>query len=201
MEIRDFQYVPLAIAKVDDEVIQKFDCGNVDMTEYLHHQAYKDAIEGNGVTYVLITEDRKRIYAYATLKAYSLYYYDDAKKYYSLPQNQDNKILLSIPALEIKMFAISRKLQGIASYDLDPEGKQHYSSIFFKLLLEDLYYMSMDTIGFKMIFLRANKEGERLYRNNGFVECHEYLNTFDDLSVGCVPLVAALTEIESTIFQ
>lgn len=34
--------------------------------------------------------------------------------------NDDGKILLSIPAVEIKMFAISRKLKGQVAYLLDP---------------------------------------------------------------------------------
>ncbi len=185
---------------VTKDVIDQFDCGNPDMTKYLHKYAKKDSIEGKGVTYVLVTKDRKNIYAYATIKAYSLYYYDDAEKYHTKPVNSEGKILLAIPAVEIKMFAISKKLKGQAAYTLDPEKLQHYSSIFFKLFLEDLYYMSMDTIGFQMIFLRANDEGERLYRNNRFVDCSEYLSTYDIKADGCISLAITLTEIENIIF-
>ena len=93
----EFKYIELEQSKVTDEVIKQFDCGNADMTEYLHCQAKKDAASGNGVTYVLVTGDRKRIYAYATIKAYSLYYYDDANKYHAEPIDDGGKILLSIP--------------------------------------------------------------------------------------------------------
>ena len=97
MDATELKFIELNQSGVTDEVIQQFDCGNRDMTEYLHDQAKKDTIEGNGVTYVLVTNDRKRIYAYATIKAYSLYYYDDAKKYHAKPMNDEGKILLSIP--------------------------------------------------------------------------------------------------------
>lgn len=60
--------------------------------------------------------------------------------------------------------------------------------------------MSMNTIGFQMVFLRANDEGERLYRNNKFVDCDEYLNTYDAKSEGCKSLAVTLTEIENVIF-
>lgn len=200
MDNQELTFIELNKSGVTDEVIQQFDCGNCDMTDYLHNQARKDAIEGKGVTYVLVAEDRERIYTYATVKSYSLYYYDDAEKYHTKVMNEENQVLLAVPAVEIKMFAISKKLKGQVAYLLDPVKKQHYSSIFFKWFLEELYYMSMDTIGFQMLFLRANDEGERLYRNNGFIECDEYLSTYDAKAEGCVCLATTLTEIENVIF-
>lgn len=200
MDSQELNFIELNQSGVTDEVIHQFDCGNADMTDYLHEQAKKDSIEGKGVTYVLVSEDRERIYAYATIKAYSLYYYDDADKYHAKTGNDDEQVLLAVPAVEIKMFAISKKLKGQVAYLLDPIKKQHYSSIFFKWFLEYLYYMSMDTIGFQMVFLRANDEGERLYRNNGFIECDEYLSTYDAKAEGCISLATTLTEIEDVIF-
>ncbi|GAA6264924.1 hypothetical protein F110043I8_19090 [Ruminococcus sp. f11] len=146
MDNQELSFVELNQSKVTDDVIQQFDCGNEDMTEYLHKYAKNNSIEGKGVTYVLVAEDRKHIYAYATIKAYSLYYYDEAEKYHTKVMNDDGKILLSIPAVEIKMFAISRKLKGQVAYLLDPVKKQHYSSIFFKWFLEYLYYMLQITL-------------------------------------------------------
>lgn len=51
-----------------------------------------------------------------------------------------------------------------------------------------------------MVFLRANEEGEVLYRNNKFVDCEEYLNTYDAKAEGCKPLAITLTEIANVIF-
>ena len=64
---------------LSDEIIQEFDCGNDDMNEYLYDYARDDSVYGRGVTYVLVADDRKRIYAYATLKTHSLYYYEEEK--------------------------------------------------------------------------------------------------------------------------
>ena len=201
MKAGELEFIELNESKVTDEVIKQFDCGNLDMSEYLHSQAKRDAIDGNGVTYVLVSSDRKRIYAYATIKTYSLYYYEDAEILHIRALDDTGKILLAIPSVEIKMFAISKKLKGQVAYTLDPIGFQHYSSIFFKLFLEKLYYMSMDTIGFQMVFLRANDEGERLYRNNNFVECDEFLSTYDSKAEGCTSLAITLKEIENVIFS
>ena len=194
------EYIELNEAGIEDEVLQEFDCGNQDMTDYLHFYAKEDCITGKGVTYVLVREDKKCIYAYVTIHAHSLYYYDYAEKYHTFSDNKDGKILLSVPAVEIKMFAISRRLKRQVAYLLDPIQKQHYASIFFKLFLEKLYFMSMSIIGFQLVFLRANDEGERLYRKNGFIECDKYLNTYDVLAEGCTPLTISMTEIEKVVF-
>lgn len=196
----DLEYVELDGAGISDEVIAQFDCGNEDMTEYFQQYARTDAAEGKGVTYVLVTPDRERIYAYATIKAHSLYHYEDAEKFHTKEVDGNNKVLLAIPAVEIKMFAINRKLKGQVAYLLDPKNQQRYSSIFFKWFLEKLYYMSMNIIGFQMIFLRANDEGERLYRNNKFIECDEYLDTYDSKAEGCTSLAVTLSKIEEVIF-
>lgn len=200
MNSTDFRFIELNESKVTEEVIRQFNCGNDDMTQYLHKQAKIDTIQGEGVTYVLVNEDRKCIYAYATIKAHGLYYYEDAEKYHTKQMDKNGQVLLSMPSVEIKMFAISKKLKRQVAYTLDPEKLQHYSTIFFKWFLEELYYMSMNIIGFRMIFLRANNEGETLYRKNGFIEYDRYLSTYDAKAEGCIPLAIALTEIEDVIF-
>ena len=47
--------------------------------QYYRNNARDDSVYGRGVTYVLVADDRKRIYAYATLKTHSLYYYEEEK--------------------------------------------------------------------------------------------------------------------------
>lgn len=115
------EFVELNASNVSKEVLLEFDSGNQDITDYLHNQAGRDSIEGSGVTYVLVDEDRARIYAYATIAAHGLYYYDDAEKYHTVPMINDGKVLLAIPCVEIKMFAISRKLRGQIAFKMDPE--------------------------------------------------------------------------------
>ena len=55
MDNQELNFIELNQSKVTDEVIQQFDCGNEDMTEYLHKYAKNDSIEGKGVTYVLVS--------------------------------------------------------------------------------------------------------------------------------------------------
>lgn len=70
------------------------------------------------------------------------------------------------------------------------------------MLLEKLYYMSMDTIGFKLVFLRANNEGECLYREAGFVDASDkYEATYNAKAENCVPLILPLSGIEELIFS
>lgn len=61
--------------------------------------------------------------------------------------------------------------------------------------------MSMNTIGFKVIFLRANDEGERLYRRVGFIDSSEYLKTYDSKAEGCISLFLTLRKLEEAIYS
>ena len=199
--------------KLSDDIIMRFDCGNDDMSDYLHYQASKDVVSGDGVTYVLVRRDEvdkdedkdeskkiNRIYAYATIKAHSLSYYESGEKYHAKEVNEQGQVLSSIPCVEIKMFAIDRALKKQPAYNID-NGKHHYSTLFFMMFLEDLYYMSMNTIGFKVIFLRANDEGEKLYRNVGFIDSSEYLQTYDSKAEGCISLFLTLRKLEEAMYS
>ena len=198
-------YKELSSLNLSDDVISQFDCGNDDMSDYLHSAAKQDATSGQGVTYALVRAsdaeqgDVKRIYAYATLKAHSLNYFEDGEKYHTNEVDDTGRILMSIPCVEIKMFAIDRALKGQIAYNID--SNHHYSSIFFKMLLEELYFMAMNVIGFQLIFLRANDEGENLYRSLGFVDCTEFQVTYDALAEGCKPLFLSLSNLEYVLYS
>ena len=197
----DLIFEELNKSGVSDETIQEFDCGNEDITEYLHSQAKQDSIDGNGVTYVLVRKDKRRIYAYVTIKAHSLYRYESSEKYHT-HEGINGQVLVSFPAVEIKMFAVRKSLQKQPAIILYPDEvycAHCYSTIFFNRFLEELFYMSMDTIGFQFVFLRANKEGENLYRRNGFTECDEYLATYDAKGEGCISLIASLSTITNNL--
>lgn len=43
MDNQELNFIELNQSKVTDEVIQQFDCGNEDMTEYLHKYAKNDS--------------------------------------------------------------------------------------------------------------------------------------------------------------
>lgn len=201
MNIRQLEYFELNESGISDNVINNFDCGNKDMSDYLHKQAREDTSKSKCITYVLLDNTKNRIYAYATISAYAMYYYEDAEKYHTVPVTDDGQILVTIPAVEIKMFAIDKALRGQTAFLLDPDKQRRYSTIFFQWFLEKLYYMSMSVIGFQMIFLRANTDGYKLYINNGFARYDKYINTYDAKSEDCIPLISSIQDTEEIIFS
>lgn len=91
-------------------------------------------------------------------------------------------------------------MQKIIAYDID-ESK-YYSTIFFEYLLQDLYVLSTTTIGFEAIFLRANKNGEKLYRRKHFADTSDYIIPYtDDDPLGkCVPMILNISDNVYSIF-
>ncbi len=200
MSVNQLDYVELNESGISDDVINSFDCGNNDMSDYLHKQAKGDTAKSKCITYVLLDGARNRIYAYATISSYAMYYYEDAEKYHTVPMTDDGQILVTVPAVEIKMFAIDKALRGQTAFLLDPDKQRKYSTIFFQWFLEKLYYMSMSIIGFQMIFLRANDDGYPLYADNGFAEYDKYINTYDAKSKDCTPMISSIQDTEEIIF-
>lgn len=199
-DVSEFEYVELNKSGISDEVINNFDCGNQDMSDYLHLQAKTDAAQSKCVTYVLVDSTKSRIYAYSTISSYAMYYYELADKFHTKPMTDDGNVLVTIPAVEIKMFAIDKALRKQVAYILDPIRKRHFSTIFFQWFIEKLYYMSMSVIGFQIIFLRANDEGFNLYSRNGFIEYNEYIDTYDTKAEGCIPMVETMYDAETVLF-
>ena len=105
-DVSEFEYVELSKSGISDDVINNFDCGNQDMSDYLHLQAKTDAAQSKCVTYVLVDSTKSRIYAYSTISSYAMYYYELADKFHTKPMTDDGNVLVTIPAVEIKMFAI-----------------------------------------------------------------------------------------------
>lgn len=201
MNTSGFEYIELNESGISQDIIDKFDCGNRDMSEYLQLQAAKDTAASKCVTYVLLDPNRDRIYAYATISSYAMYYYEDAEKYHTKQMTEDGKVLVTVPAAEIKMFAIDKSFRKQTAFILDPVKQRRYSTIFFQWFLETLYYLSMTVIGFQVIFLRANNEGYKLYSENGFTEYDNYINTYDTKSEDCVPMVSTIQNAEEIIFS
>ena len=103
-------------------------------------------------------------------------------------------MLYSFSCVEIKYFAISKRLKHQTAYLIDPQ--KYYSTIFFELLMQDLYEMSTSIIGFQMIFLRANDEGIKLYQRKHFIDASNYLIPFDedDKYGKCAPMCLQMND-------
>lgn len=158
-------------SKVSQDVLQKFDCGHPDFNDFLIEDAITTAANGEGVTYILVDEEEynseekniSAIFAFATIQATSLQYYD----------MKDTEKLYSISGVEIKYFAINKIFQKQIAYTIDSD--KYYSTLFFESLLVDLYQMSTSFIGFQAIFLRANENGEKLYRRKKLLMLQDIL--------------------------
>ena len=188
-------YVELSKSGCSQSVLEAFDCKHPDFNDFLVTDAKKCGESGNGVTYILVDkEDYDNsnitvIFAFATIQAMSLHFHKDS-----------TERLYDLSCVEIKYFAISRKLQKVIAYDID-ESK-YYSTIFFEYLLQDLHSLSTTTIGFQAIFLRANKNGEKLYKRKHFADASEYIVPYtDDDPLGkCAPMILNISDNIYSIF-
>lgn len=189
------KYILLTKEKVSQDVLNRFDCGHPDFNYFLQNDANECAANGKGVTYILVDDEEDKdgkqitaVFAFCTLKATSLYY-----------ENQENTVF-NISFAEIKYFAIAKQFQKAQT------GKQgtekYYSTCFFEILLADLYQMSTSVIGFTGIFLRANENGEKLYRRKKFIDAKEYIIPYeeDDELGKCTPMYLSINDNLYSIF-
>lgn len=188
------KYVELANANISQDVLDKFDCGHPDFNDFLSAEAIECANSGNGVTYVLIDENEEEsgittVFAFAALKATALYY-----------SREDSNCMFSTSCAEIKYFAIAKAFQKAKTGKLGVE--KYYSTLFFEMLLMDIYELSTKTIGFTGIFLRANANGEKLYRRKNFVDATEFIIPYeeDDELGKCTPMYLVINDNIYSIF-
>ena len=162
--------VKLDSAYVSRDVLQTFDCGHPDFNEFLRNDAINFNDNGKGITYILVDSSEFKnqnitaIFAFATIQTSSLQYVDD------------EDLLRSVSSVEIKYFAIAKRFQRQVAWTIN--NNKYYSTLFLEWFLVDLYYMSTAVIGFRAIFLRANKNGEKLYRRKKFYECNKIFYSF-----------------------
>lgn len=188
------KYVELTRSKVSQDVLNAFDCGHPDFNTFLTEDAIEYANSGNGVTYILIddAEENKEIttiFAFCTLKTSALYY-----------SKEDSDCFFSNSCAEIKYFAIAKVFQKTKTGKMGTE--KYYSTLFFEILLADLYQISTSIIGFTGIFLRANENGEHLYRRKKFVDATNYMIPYeeDDKMGKCIPMYLSINENIYSIF-
>jgi len=188
-------YILLTKEKVSQDVLNRFDCGHPDFNYFLQNDAEECTVNGKGVTYILVDEEEDKegkqitaVFAFCTLKATSLYY-----------ENQENT-MFNISCAEIKYFAIAKRFQKLKTGKGGTE--KYYSTVFFEILLADLYQMSTSVIGFTGIFLRANENGEKLYRRKKFIDAKEYIIPYeeDDELGKCTPMYLSINDNLYNIF-
>lgn len=147
--------------------------------------------EGECVTYVFADATEvanskvSRIYGFAAINTMGLLFDNDGKNEY-------------LSCAEIRLFAIAKQLRKHHDQSIE------WSDIIFKTLLQNLYHMSTNIIGFKAIFLNANHDGYQLYIDNGFEIIKEYTVPQNDSKIEieeCTPLLLMITsEMIDNIF-
>lgn len=188
-------FTELEGSNINQDVLQKFDCGHPDFNDFLREDAKQNSCEGKGVTYILVDKNEYQqqnittVFAFATIQSTSLHYYDII---------ENNQVLCNIPGLEIKYFAISKFFQK----QTIGNSKEYYSTAFFEILLVDLYEMSTKIVGFQAVFLRANSAGEKLYKRKNFIDTTQYIIPYeeDDPLGKCKPMVLMIQDNIYSIF-
>ena len=188
------KYVKVDSNCVSRDVLQTFDCGHPDFNEFLYNDSLDYNDNGKGITYILVDDAEIKsnkitaIFAFATIQTASLQYIDDEER------------LRSVPSVEIKYFAIAKSFQKQIAYTID--ANKYYSTLFFEWFLSDLYQISTTVVGFQAIFLRANENGDKLYRRKKFVDATEHSIPFDDDDAlgKCTPMCLIIEENMYSIF-
>lgn len=159
------------------DFLNSFDAGEgyYAFKDFIASKAREDASTGDGVTYLVFNKPdtpccKKELVAYYTLAVGSLVYMD------MTPLDDDeieesraefDQYQYSIPAAEIKMFAVSEKYQDVF-FEYAGESKPVAAWIF-QNLIEEITEISTSIIGFKAICLHAVDDyAENFYMQNNF---------------------------------
>ena len=166
------KYVELAKSNVNQEILNAFDCGHPDFNDFLAKDAIEYTNSGNGVTYILIDN------AEENEKVTTIFAFCTLKAtalYYS---REDSDSLFSNSCVEIKYFGIAKVFQR------NRTGKRGVEK----------YYSTL--------FLRANENGEKLYRRKKFVDATQYMIPYeeDDELGKCVPMYLSINDNIYNIF-
>lgn len=159
----EFDWINIRNEFISQELLDEFKSGNSDFDEFLRETAGVWQDNSESATYVFVDKSEidnciiSRIYGYVSINATGLMYYNE------------NGNRLYLPCAEIRMFAIHQSLRK--RHDINIK----YSQILFRLVLQNLYYMSTHIIGFRAIFLNSNDQGYKLYSDCGFEDLKVFL--------------------------
>ena len=146
----DIQFEIARLNKDNFKYIKNFSCGNSSIDEYLKERAMNDAF---GTTYIVIDNTTLSVVGYCTMCCSGL-----THKY------QNN--IHTIPAIEIKYFAIDASYQNLRYDDWDEH--YYFSDYIFQCFMNMCSDISETTLAAKCIILYSVKEAVAFYRRLGF---------------------------------
>ena len=182
--IYSFNYDVILLNNESVYLLTDFCCGDNEIDRYVKEDALSDSECGKGVTYLVINKSNGRLIAYYTLSSTSILYFDEVNI---------NGNIRGIPSIEIKMFAVSTIYQDLLYHD-DEFGDNLISSIVLGSVIGDIYNISMNILGVKMIVLHSVPDAIDFYSRNFFKPMGEYKSLQDDYSKGCTPMYMPLFE-------
>lgn len=165
------------------EILDYDFCGNGNMDGFIIDYAMEEGERRISRTFVIKHKDKDFVYAYFSLAATSLLYHD----FEDVKEGGEPK-LVSLPAIEIKMFAINQTIQGKTYKKADGnEGK--YSDFFIMWVIGGIYQLVESYIGAQVVIVRATDErAVKFYKNNYFEELGDFMVTYDSFAERCTPL-------------
>lgn len=159
-----------------DYVYNKFDSGEYAFNEYINKSAKDDKLRGDGVTYIIHEkiDNESKLIAYYTISASTVHFadrYDFEDD--DIPEDEKRERYSPISAFSINMFAVNKEYQ-----DCIYEGYL-ISDLILKEVILNLYKMSVNVIGAKIIILCSVTDAIDFYKRNGFKELSEDYTLFD----------------------
>lgn len=161
------------------KLASSFHSGN----EYLD-QFLKDSIslDNNfGKTYVLLTDDNKKIVGYYNL---GVGYIEQTE--YGIRRKIGG-------AVHINCFALDREYQGTVQEYLEDGTVIHTSDFLLLDCMEKIKEIRVKHLGFTFVILSSTEEGYHLYLRNGFEKLDDDISfSLEEAEEGCIPMYYAI---------
>lgn len=173
-------------------------------SDFVINEASEYAASGDGVTYIVWNvfsdtngrELRRDMVAFYTLGVTAIPYEDrirlDEEEAYTTGQTYDIQNC-GIPAVELKMFAVSEKYQNVFFRYQDED--MPIAAWILKSIINTVEEMSKTLIGCKAIFLHAVPKAVDFYLRNGFQFLMINMTPFYSFDAEFTPMFLALYEL------
>ena len=155
---------------------EDFKCGNDEIDKYLKTKALEDLECGNSFTRIIIDKDNSELIGYYSINCSSIVMENSNHKYFS-------------PAIEIKMFALCEKYQGIKLSNFDDEDDMLFSDHILCEIIYKIVEITEKYISATSIILYSVPNAVSFYKRNGFELFEEYMVTSNELYLkDCIPM-------------
>ncbi len=171
----DINFEMRVLSPNDKELLGDFDCGNEVINDFAINKINQ---QSDYVTYVFEDTDVNKIIAFASLACSSIKY-------------ECQNVVQSLPAIEIKYFAIKKQLQKF-KYGEDDDHFYFSDMILSKIILK-CREISEKIVGANYIILYSVPDAVKFYTRNFFKDYSEYMLK-DNISFldGCKPMYMPL---------